>query len=559
MFDNFFSTSKLREVKAPKRPEKVADNKYQNSKQPNFRKLGGSINPYQGAFGESEVKHLLSRAMFGYKKTDLDFFKGKTLTSILDTLLQYETTHTPPVNNYYNQAIDPEHGAGETWINGTLKTDEVNFLQVRSFKSWSFGKMLNQERSIQEKMTLFWHNHFATQTSGVNFSQIIYRHHDLLRQNSLGNFKTLLKQVTLDPAMLIYLNGYKNQKNAPDENYGRELQELFTLGVDSGYTEQDVQEAARLLTGWTLSQPNGETFFEPTRHDTGNKTFSSFYNNQVIAGSSDGEQELDTLLDMICAKEDVSKYICRKLYRFFVYYVIDATIETTIIEPLAATLRANNFEILPVLRQLLSSEHFFDEYARGAVIKNPLDYYVSLHKLLETPFEYGGDISLLYNAWEYNVLFASVSLMEIGDPPNVAGWEAYWNGPAYHELWINSATLPFRNQLSDGTIYPEALRYRGALIFADIIALTESIPNAEDPNALIDYLVNLFHPYDASVEQKANLKSLLLSGQTQDYYWTFAWQDYLADPSDENKKVAVFFRLFSLYKQIMNMAEFQLS
>lgn len=558
MSSSFFTTKK-QDSKVPKRPESYKASIYRNKVNPSFRKLGGGIAPYSGSFGRSEIKHLLSRTMFGYKRTDIDFFEGKTLDQALDLLLQYESSISPPVNNYNGMENDPEHALGETWINGTLKTDTVNFLQIRSFQDWTFGKALNQERSIQEKMTLFWHNHFATQTTGINFSQIIYRQHDIFRRNGLGNFKEMLKTITLDPGMLIYLNGFKNQKNAPDENYARELQELFTLGVDSGYTESDVQEAARLLTGWTITQVTADTFFEPSRHDTGNKTFSSFYNNTVITGGNDGEAELDQLLDMICAKEEVSKYICRKLYRFFVYYVIDENIESTIIEPLAATFRANNYDILPVLRQLFKSEHFFDVYARGAMIKNPIDYYVSLHKLLETDMEYGGDFVQQYNAWDYNFLFGSISLMEYGNPPNVAGWEAYWNGPAYHELWINSATLPFRNQLADATIYPGALTVRGSAIFADVIAYTETVPNAEDPNVLVDYVTELFHPNEASASQKAELKALLLSGQAQDYYWTFAWQDYLADKSDEVKKQAVFFRLFSLFKKVMNMAEFQLS
>ena len=554
-----FFTSKKHDSKVPKRPESYKKNIYQNKVNPNFRKLGGGVGSYQGAFGRAEIKHLLSRTMFGYTRSDIDFFEGKTLDQALDILLQYESSISPPVNNYNGVENDPDHALGETWINGPLKTDTVNFLQIRSFQDWTFGKALNQERSIQEKMTLFWHNHFATQTSGINFSQIIYRQHDIFRRTGLGNFKEMLKAITLDPGMMIYLNGFKNQKNAPDENYARELQELFTLGVDSGYTESDVQEAARLLTGWTITQTTGETFFEPSRHDTGNKTFSAFYNNQVIAGGNDGEAELDQLLDMICSKEDVSKYICRKLYRFFVYYVIDENIESTIIEPLADTFRANNYDILPVLRQLFKSEHFFDEYARGAMIKNPIDYYVSLHKLLETDMDFGGDFVQQYNVWDYNFLFGSISLMEYGNPPNVAGWEAYWNGPAYHELWINSATLPFRNQLADATIYPGALTVKGSPIFADVIAYTETVPNAEDPNVLVDYVVELFHPNEANAVQKAELKALLLSGQAQDYYWTFAWQDYLADKTDEVKKQAVFFRLFSFFKKVMNMAEFQLS
>ena len=544
----------------PQAPKDPKPSPYRNKKGPKFQKAGGTLAAYTGPFGREQAKQLLYRTLFGYSKADLDYFSGLTLDGAISELLTPEAAPSPPVNSYYNQINDPVHAPGETWINGPISVEEVNFFQIRSFQNWWFGRVLNQGRSIHEKMTLFWHNHFATQANTIIYSQLLYRHHDLIRTNALGNFKQLTKDITIDAGMLIYLNGYKNQKGAPDENYARELQELFTLGKgpDSQYTESDVREAARLLTGWTIDA-NGDAIFVPSFHDTGDKTFSSFFNNTTISGGLDGEREIDDLLDMIFAQEEVSKFLARNLYRFFVYYVIDDEIEDDIIDPLATIIRNNNYDITPALEALFKSEHFFNSYAKGAIIKNPIDYYVGMHKLLETDFPDGSDVAELYSAWEYNNIFASVSQMQLSEPPNVAGWEAYWNGPAYHELWINSATLPFRNQLSDAIIFPPGLVYQGSTQFVDVLSYTENIPSAEDPNELIDYLVDLFHPYGLNANQKTELKSILLSGQTQDFYWTTAWVDYVNDKGNDTKKQIVFFRLFAFYKKIMNLAEFQLS
>jgi uncharacterized protein (DUF1800 family) len=252
----------------------------------------------------------------------------------------------------------------------------VNSLRNASFKKWWMGVMINQDRSIREKMMLFWHNHFATETNVVGNAQFVYSHHLLLRTYALGNFKSLTRAVTIDPAMLVYLNGERNTKNAPDENYSRELQELFCCGKgpDSLYTEGDVKAAAQVLTGWKNDAATLSSTFVPQRHDATNKQFSSFYNNTIIQGKTGptaGDEELDALLNMIFATQEVAKYICRRLYRWFVYYDIDDTVEATIITPLANLFRTGNYEIKPVLDVLLKSEHFFDALAKGCLIKSP--------------------------------------------------------------------------------------------------------------------------------------------------------------------------------------------
>ena len=180
--------------------------------------------------------------------------------------------------------------------------------------------------------------------------------------------------------MLRYLNGYVNTASAPDENYARELQELFTLGKGPAvqYTEADVRTAARVLTGWRINTTNYTSYFDATRHDTAAKVFSSFYGGKTITGKTGaaGATETDELIDMIFLKDEVSKFICRRLYRWFVYYKIDAAVELNIIEPLAKIFRDNNYEIKPVMRALLQSEHFYDVLNQGCLIKSPVDLIV---------------------------------------------------------------------------------------------------------------------------------------------------------------------------------------
>lgn len=420
--------------------------------------------------------------------------------------------------------------------------------------------MIDQDVSIREKMVLFWHNHFATQASEVFFGKFNYLHNVKLREYALGNFKELTKAITLDGMMLIYLNGFLNEKDAPDENYARELQELFTIGKDdpNHYTEEDVVQAARVLTGWTLDFANNwDTIFYPFNHDTGNKQFSSFYNNTVIQGSSDGEAELDALLDMIFAKEQVARFLCRKLYRWFVYYKIDAQVEQNVIEPLAEIFRNNNYEIKPVLEALLKSEHFFDAVNKGCFIKTPVDVVVG------TLRTYGLQLPAV-TIWdgfvqEYfqNVMLADMQMLP-GDPPNVAGWQAFRQFPQYYRMWINSDTARNRNFYTDVLTTASFESYEAELKI-DHIAFASEFDHPEDPNLLIDDMVRLLLPRPVSDDKKALLKSILLSGLPNDSYWTAAWFDYISNPNDDMAFQVVNTRLTILHNYILKLPEYQLA
>lgn len=485
------------------------------------------------------------------------------MSDSVDELLNVSSTPPdPPVNNYNSSRLtDPDIALGDTWVNGP---DNSGLYGVRmlSLKAWWVGLMINQSRSVLEQMTLFWHNHFSTETNVYRDPIYGYKHVAMLRANALGNFKSFVKSVTLDPAMLDYLNGQKNSKNAPDENYGRELQELFTLGKgpDSKYTEDDVKQAARVLTGYRINRTNYTSFFQANQHDTGNKTFSSFYGNHTITGKSgtDGATELDDLLDMIFNEEEVSKFLCRKLYRWFVYYDIDAGVEDDVISPLAAIFRTNNYDIKPVLEALFKSEHFFDVANRGCLIKSPINSTVGMLRQCDVAIPDSSKVVQQYYFWQIAQQVSAAQQQDVGDPPNVSGWPAYYQVPQFHEIWINTDTLPKRNQITDIMVFAGVSR-DGEKMVIDTTHVAEMTSKPEDPNKLIQDLLDNFYTLDVSSDQKTYMKSLLLSGQSNDSYWTNAWNTYQGDKTNALNKTIVENRLKGLLKYIMNLGEFQLS
>ena len=529
------------------------------------------LTPYAGPFGTNEIIHLLKRTMFGAVKANVDYFKTKTLTQAVNELLTVPVTQPlPPVKNYASSitAGDPDIAiaAGATWVNTNTTDGGVDSQRVSSFKSWWMGLMINQNRSILEKLVLFWHNHFSTETNDIGRAIWSYQNNSILRKNAIGNFKQFVKDITLDTGMLRYLNGYLNTNTAPDENYGRELQELFTIGkgVDNGtppYSENDVKAAAKVLTGFTINGTTNTSTFTSSKHDITNKQFSSFYNNTIITGRSGaaGANELDDMLNMILATNESAMFICRKLYRWFVYYDIDATTEANVITPLAQIFRNNNYEIKPVLDALFKSEHFFDALNQGCQIKSPVDLNVSLCREFGIVFPASSDYVNAYYMWDYIRSQSSNMQQNIGDPPDVAGWKPYYQAPQFYEIWINSDTLPKRSQFSD-TFANSGFTRNGKNIKIDFIAFAKTMPNPGDPNELINDSITYLFRLPLLLASKNQLKTdILLSGQTQDHYWTDAWLAYIANPNDVANTTIVKNRLRDFYQYLMRLAEYQLA
>lgn len=523
--------------------------------------IRGGLVTYSGPWTQHEAKHLLKRAMIAPNATHIADAVEDGMLVTIEKLLTNTFDPGEPLN--YNEPDDPNVPIGSSWVNAPF-IQGLNYPH-RSIRAWQMSLFLNEGVSIREKMTLFWHNHFVA--SDANIAKLTYQYIKLLRDNTLGNFRTLIEEITINNLMLLYLNGNENNKNAPNENYARELLELFTIGKGdqagpgdyTNYTETDIKEIARSLTGWTINYPAliaagpaPAAVFRPNRHDNGTKQLSHRFNNTVIVGQN--ETEYKTVIDIILQQDEVARFMVRNIYRWFVYYNIDAEIESTVIEPLADIFRSNNYEIKPVIEALFASEHFYHENAIGAMIKSPVDFTASTIKTFDVGINF--NLNQTYQLWLALHGVNQALQQDVYAPPDVAGWKAYYQDPVYYRNWINSVTLTIRRALTDGMA-------AGAIdVFTrkwgiDVLSVISKIPNATDPNKMIQGLVDLTLPYSLTDEQMAYLKDVLIPG-LPDFEWTVEYGAYLNNPGDETIKMAVENRLRLLFIALLSLPEFQL-
>lgn len=526
----------------------------------NQSRTNSGLEPYTGTWGNEEILHLLKRTTFGPTLAQKQSFEAMTRVEIVDSLLVEEPAPLPPINV---SEEDTSVAVGETWIN-VNDGFENNFFRVQSLVAWWMGHIVDQKMTLREKMTLFWSNHFVTEIEIVEEARVMYHYVSLLRENALGNFKDLAKNITSNAAMLIYLNGDANEVGAANENFARELFELFSIGkgqqIGEGdythYTEQDVLAAARVLTGWKVDWLTATSYFNTGKHDTGDKQFSSAFDNQVI--KNNGEQEIDDLIEMIFSKKETARFLCRKLYRWFVYYHIDDTVEQNVIEPLATILYDQNYDIKPVLLSLFNSAHFYDVENRGCMIKNPLDFTANLIRQFEIEFPPADQFVTQYNTWLFTYYLVRLQEMTLGSPPGVAGWPAYYQEPQFHRIWVNSATLPFKRDLSNFFALTPGYAVDGFQLWLNPLTIADKTSVPGDPDVLVQELIDLIFPIDLNQDQKDFLKNVLIPG-LPDFEWTVEWNDYKSDPENQEKLLAVGTKLQALYSTMLTMAEYQLA
>ncbi len=374
------------------------------------------------AWGAPHIRHLMSRAAFGLTVTELNALLPFSKLQLVTRLLADDPLPLPP-GDWVNEPYDPA-------VYRSLPQDQQqlwqrnNRLHFEELRGWWLGRMATASFNLREKMVFFWHGHFTTEFDTINLAQWMYLQNDTLRRYALGNFRDFLKAIYKDPAMLIYLDGVRNVARQPNENFARELLELFTMGVGH-YTENDIKEAARAFTGWQIDSRNiGQpapaqvSFLIPNRHDSGIKTFFG------KSGNFGGDEIIDIILD----QPAVAEFICTKLYKFFVSREVDAAF----VSDLANTFRQNNYEIKPVLNAIFESEHFYSDHAVAGLIKSPIELAVSSLRLLQAT-----------RATPAYVLRAVAALdQDLMNPPNVAGW------PGQRD-WINATTFVTRNAFSE--------------------------------------------------------------------------------------------------------------
>ena len=523
------------------------------------------LDKYTGEWSLTDAAHLLRRTTFGPTLAEIKAGHAMGLDALVQRLMQPSPMPNPPLNANY--ADDPNVPIGSTWVTAPyIAGENLERYRNQSLAAWTLQQQLQEQFSLREKMTLFWYNHFAVHN--INDPKYLYKHVTLLRENALGNFKQLVKEVTLDPAMLRFLNGNQNTRQAPNENFARELLELYTIGKGpqvaqgdySNYTEEDVIAIAKVLTGWrdigyrTLN-PSVQlhAIFVANRHDTSTKQLSHRFGQAVIPNM--GEREYSYLIDLIFQQQEVARFICRKLYRWFVYYVIDESVESAIIQPLADLLIRQNFELQEVVRTLISSEHFFDRLNRGPMIKHPLDFIIGLLRQFEVPQapNPGPNQAVFFQL--YNI--ASSMDMNYYNPPSVSGWKAWHQEPGYYRFWINGTTLPIRENFSDALAGP-GLRFAGHLLRINALAFLDKLDEPADVNALIESCIVALLPQDLTADQKAALKDLLVGG-LPDFVWNNEYVAYKTEPGNTNAAALVEGKFRNFIKTMLSMAEYYLS
>ena len=518
------------------------------------------LTPYTGPWNFSQAAHLLRRTIYGPSRTRIEQAVSEGLEGSMETLFSNPTVD-PPI--YYNFNGDPAAANETTWVG--LPIDDNNLNAIRSARrsstfGWWLRRIHSEDQSMIEKMVMFWHNHFVVGIEGRPNMNWFYL--EKLRNFAWGNFRELTKEITIDQAMLIFLNGTENLSFAPNENYARELLELFTIGKGpvaapgdyTTYTELDVQEIAKALTGWyAWTGSTWQASFIPFFHNNSTKQLSHRFDNQQIPNA--GAEEYKNVIDIIFEKEEVAHHICRRLYIWFVNYRLTPEVETQVITPMAQILLDNNYEIRPALEALLKSEHFFSEEVRGCMIKNPYDHFYSVFKSLDGNVP--DDTLKEYSFWKYIHGQSSNLGMELFQIPSVAGWRAYHQAPNFYRDWINSASIGLRKELIE-KINPRLNQLESGLVGIDPLAYIATLSNPQDVNQLLNDLSELFYPNPLTDEQKTFFKNILIPG-LPDFEWTVEYGEYLDDPTNDEIRMAVSLKLNDLFSAMIDIPEFHLS
>jgi uncharacterized protein (DUF1800 family) len=367
-----------------------------------------------------QIKHLFSRAGFGLRFEDLATLGHTTVKHAVKSLMDASDDFVAaiPTDTDYTPAMKTDVNARKMFME--QQRQEEKDLNL----AW-MDKMINTNAVLQEKMTLFWHNHFACRSNKAFFAQQL---NNIQRANALGSFRTMLFQVAEAPAMLQFLNNQQNQKNHPNENFAREVMELFTIGRGN-YTEKDVKESARAFTGYGFNK-DGEFLVRKFVHDDGQKAFMG------KTGNFTGEDILNMLLD----RKETAHFICNKLYKYLVNEVPDPAH----VNAMTDVFYASNYEIKPLLEYVFTAGWFYDDKNSGNLVKSPVEFLVGLSR----------QFYVTYDKPEILLQFQKVLGQVLFYPPNVAGWLGGRN-------WIDSSSLMYRLKIPSTILNGGLIDFQG--------------------------------------------------------------------------------------------------
>ncbi|HEY5368831.1 MAG TPA: DUF1800 domain-containing protein [Hanamia sp.] len=365
---------------------------------------------------QQKNQHLLWRGAFGPMAENVNELSNVSQKDLYELLLKTSSKQPEPLlvaNGTLDGLVMGMQDSGKMQLTADQKK-QIRKQSVDDIKNLNLAwlsEMINSEAQLREKMSLFWHGHFACRVVNIYFQQQLL---NVIRENALGNFGDLLRQVSKSPAILSFLNNQQNKKQHPNENFAREVMELFTMGRGN-YTEQDVKEGARAYTGWGFTM-NGEFVERPFLHDTGKKTFLG------RKGNFDG----DDVIDIILQQKTTAKFITQKIYKYFVNDQVD----DEKVSALADSFYHNNYDLHKLMNDIFLSNWFYNEKNIGTRIKSPVELIVGVRRLIPMELE-KPETQLLFQRVLGQVLFY---------PPNVAGWPGGKN-------WIDSSALMFRMRL----------------------------------------------------------------------------------------------------------------
>ncbi len=459
------------------------------------------------------VAHLYRRLGYGATQAQIQAGLLMTPSQLVDTLLNTAAALPAPVAPVWANWTAAQYGSNVALL----------IQHIRELKRQWLAEMVGE--GIRAKMAFFWHDHFVTQLSTHMCTAWLWNYYLLLHQNAFGNFKNFVLAIGKCPAMLQFLNGNLNIVDEPNENYARELMELFTLGESNGYTQADIVEMARALTGWQADDDDcGPATYNAAKHDNGSKT---------IFGQS-GNYDFDGAHNLIftARTDQVSHYIPGKIYKYFVYQNPDQQV----INGLADTFKNNNWEILPVLKQLFKSEHFFEEQLIHARIKSPLETFVPLVKMSGAVYP-----TQVTDSWLNELEFYAYILKEeLFEPPNVSGWKE-------HRPWINESTLTLRWEYAVKTLN---LLEQNDTVLDGLRSLAQTLSgNSKDPVAITAALVEFFLGQNLEPVHQQAAVGYFKAGIPENYYLDGSW-NLLWDEVPQ--------QILNLLRYLVKLPEFQL-
>lgn len=514
--------------------------------QPEYaRRSNTDLTPYSGQWTWREAAHLLRRGMIGPTEAEIDQAVSDGMEATLAKLMTPFTPSNDGIEDWADREdykIRPDTAAGEDYQDFQAEL----FEKRDEFIRWTLLSMVESPVSMQERLRLFWHNHFTTELLVVQIPDLLLQQYRLFARHMLGNFKEFVYDVTVDMAMLHYLDGIRSYKAGNrdniNENYSRELMELYTMGVfnrdgEENYSQADVIAAARALSGWNydadLTQfrtwvriPRKPVFY-PYLWDSGEKTLMG------RTGSWNAEDVIDIIFEE--RAEEIARFICTKIYRGFVY----DTPDPVVVDQMASTFRSSGWELRPVFEQLLKSEHFYDETNIGAMHKGPVDYIIGMARsmgLTELP-----GIDAVSDPRASRDLAGRLSTMGQVPyyPPNVKGWPG-------GRTWASTSTVPVRQKFGID-VANEAIVYRRDRYYnLDPIAFARSFSDPYDIHLLAEEMSRFLLNAEPSEIEATMLYETLLDGG-KDYEW---------DLDDPEQKPAERIRKF--LQAVVQLAKYQL-